>query len=198
MQPKLLDFRYKGDRDYIHGTDIFNALIGLHSPAAISKVRFTIHGFVRTPRCEVYRADSREALSTLQDIKVRASFDLSGVTQWVALRESSSPGPVGRYEYTEDRITALCTIQDHGVALRRESNFTFIETVVAMNKYMHAKLFADADGKWIFTGIDLGHGCDAGTGISLKIGRDVNYRLTRAEIMHNGHAFGNIFFSLLR
>jgi hypothetical protein len=196
--PKRLEFRFKGDRDYIHGTDIFNALVGVHPPADVRNVHFTIHGLVRTPRCELYQADSREAVSVLQGIKVHASFDLLGVTQWLALRESSASGSVRRYEYAEDRVTALCDVRDHLVVLNRHSPFTFIETVVAMNKHLHLTEFSDAVGKWLFTCIDLKRGCDAREGISLQIGRDVNYRLTRAEIVLYGQVIGNICFSLVK
>jgi hypothetical protein len=200
MQSNPLEFRFKGDRDYIHGTDMFNALVGVHPAKILREVHFSIHGFVRTPHCEVYQTDLKETVATLEHIKVRASFDLGGVAQWVVLKESSlaPSSPVKRYEYPEDRISSLCDIQDYSVALNRESPFTFIETVVSMNKHMHEKLFANAMGKWIFTGIDLRDGCDARKGLALRLGRDVTFRLTRAEIVHNGQAIGNLFFSLVK
>lgn len=199
MQSAQLEFCFKGGRDYIHGTDMFNALVGVHPTVMLHKVHFTIHGFVRTPRCEVYRTDSREALRELRDVKVHASFDLGGITQLIALKEASTLEPARSYEYSEDRVTSLCDVHDHGIALKRESPFTFIETVVAMNKHMHQTLFADATGKWLFTGIYLEeHGCDRREGISLHIGHNVNYRLTRAEIVHNGQVIGNLFFSMVK
>jgi hypothetical protein len=166
----------------------------------LREVHFSIHRFVRTPHCEVYQTDSKESLATLENIKARASFNLGGISQWAALKElSSSPsGPAKRYEYPEDRVTSLCVIQDRSVALNGESPFTFIESVVAMNKHMHQKLFADTLGKWIFTGIELTHGCDARKGLALRISRDVNFRLTRAEVLHHGQAIGNLFFSLVK
>lgn len=193
-----VEFRFKGARDYVQGPDLFNALVGIHPASALSNVHFTIHGFVRTARCEAHLASSREALSTLQDVRARANFDLRGETRWVALREGSPSVLAARDEYFEERITSHCRIDDHRVVLGGESSFTFIETAVAMNKYMHQRLFADISGRWIFTGIDLAQGCDARSGISLKIGSDLNPRLTRAEIVHEGRAIGRLFFSLLR
>ncbi len=31
MNTKQLQFRYKGDRDYIHGTDLFNGIVDAYS-----------------------------------------------------------------------------------------------------------------------------------------------------------------------
>jgi hypothetical protein len=198
VQPERFEFRFKGDRDYVHGTDMFNALVAAHPAASLHDIHFTIHGFVRTSGCDVYRARSREALGDLQDVKVRASFDFAGVMHWLALKESSVPRLAGRYEYREERVTSLCDVRDHTITLRRRSPFTFIETVVAMNKHMHQTVFADAVGKWIFTGIDLAHGCDAREQISLHTGGDVNYRLTRTRIAHRDGVIGNLFFSLIK
>jgi hypothetical protein len=196
--PRPLQFCFKGDRDYIQGADIFNALVGIYPAASLRNVHFTIHGFVRSSHCNVYEADSRDAVSELRDTRARASFDLRGVTRWVALKEASAPGLAERCEYPEDRVTSLCDIQHYCIALDSESPFTFIETVVAMNKYLHQKAFADAVGKWIFAGIDLEGGCDARQGLVLKVGRDINYRLTRTEMTHNGNAIGSLFFSLVK
>jgi len=195
---KHVEFQFKGARDYVQGPDIFNALVGVHSAAAVRNVHFTINGFVRTPCCELYQATSREAVGGLQGIKAHARFELLGVTQWVALRESSASGSADRHDYAEDRVTSLCDVRDGLVVLTGHSPFTFIETVVAMNKHLHQTQFSDAAGKWLFTSIDLEHGCDAREGISLQIGRDVNYRLTRAEILLAGQAIGNLCFALVK
>lgn len=198
MKPRRIEFSFKGDRDYIQGTDIFNALVGQYQCAKLRNIHFTIHGFVRTPMCEAYQADSREGLDQLRNIKARASFDFGGIRQWLALKDLPALGPARRCEYPEDRITSLCDVRGRTIVLERASPFPFIETVVAMNKHLHQKLFADATGKWVFTGAALTQGCDAREGFSLQIGSEVNYRLTRAEIVHNGRAIGSLLFSLAR
>jgi len=196
VNARLIEFRFKGNRDYIQGPDIYNAIMGAHRPDTVSNVHFVIHDFVRTTRCEVFQAESQRDLREIRDIKVRAKFEVSGVTQWVALKSAAASGPFGRYEYSEDRITSLCNVEPRGIVLDGESPYTFIETVVAMNKHMHRTLFTDAVGQWLFTGIDLLRGCNARERIALRCGRDVNYRLTRTEIVHDGQPIGNIFFSL--
>lgn len=193
-----LEFRFKGDRHYIHGTDMFNALVGTHGADALRNIRFTIHGFVRTPQCVVYHVRAPDALADVCGVKVRAAFELDGVPHWVVLTESPRPGLGGRYEYREERVTSLCTIGGQGIALSGASPFTFIETIVAMNKHLHQNRFKDAAGKWIFTGIDLIRGCDAREGLSLQLGPDPNPRLTRAQIVHLDQPIGSLFFSLIK
>jgi hypothetical protein len=193
-----VEFRFKGDRDYIQGTDLFDALVGTHPADTLRNIRFTIHGFVRTPHVDVYDAPSREALARVQDVKARAVYERGGAPHWLALVESSRSGAAGRYAYREERVTNLCSIDGHAIALDGASPFTFIETIVAMNKHMHQKRFGDAPGKWIFTGIDLARGCDAREGLELRLGPDPNLRLTRARILHLGQDIGSLFFSLIK
>ena len=197
-QPDPVQFRFKGTRDYVQGPDLFNALVAIHRPEALRNIRFTVHGFVRNAHCEMFHARSREALADLADVKARASFDRDGVPQWVVLKESSTPGPVQRTDYDEARVVDRCEIRERSAVLMGASPYTFIETIVSMNKHLHQSVFPDAVGKWIFTGIDLGRGCAAREDLALRLGSDPNVRLTRAQIVHQGQPIGSLFFSLTK
>lgn len=43
MIKKNLLFNYKGERKYVHGSDIYNAILGEIQGAETSNIRFSIH-----------------------------------------------------------------------------------------------------------------------------------------------------------
>lgn len=195
--PVRVEFAFKGKRQYVTGADIFNATVGRHPPALLRNVHFTIHGIVRSTSCELHESDSPASLD-FPEVRARARFDVDRVTRWAALIESTSASTSRREEYPEDRVTSLCRIKDEHVVLDNKSPFTFIETIVAMNKYLHQKLFGDVGGQWMFTGIDLTLGCNARERIALQVDPRANYRLTRAVILLENKPIGSLFFSLVK
>ncbi len=59
MQTRALDLRFKGDRRYLHGTDVYDAAmaaLGACFPGAAGRVRYSFHaiaptkGLCRAPR----------------------------------------------------------------------------------------------------------------------------------------------------
>lgn len=196
---KNIVFLFKGSRKYIHGTDMFNALTKMYPTADISNLRFSVHDYVLVPECRIYYADSQEELNSLIGIRVRCQFDVGGVTQWLALAHNDVPcvSAGGRYEYDEDRVISLCSLDNDGITLSNNSPFSFIETVVAMNKYMHQQMFRAADGLWLFTRIDLHVGCSARENLALRFRHNMNFRLTKSDIMLDGQKVGDMYFSLV-
>jgi|GEM_PF-1295596 len=199
MKVKQIEFQFKGERNYIHGTDMFDAMIATPSSTLINNIRFTVHDFVCSPICQLYQADNKDALNSVQGIRARCQFNVNDITHWLALTQMDvDTAPVNRYEYDENQIISLCRMEGAGIVLTQYSPFTFIENIVAMNKYMHQQLFPDALGKWIFTRIDLIVGCDEHEQLALQLKHNMNYRLTKSDILVNGKKVGDIFFSLVK
>lgn len=199
MQARQVTFKFKGARNYIQGTDMFNAVISGATGATIENIRFTIHDFVHTPVCQLYSADNKEDLSDVQGICARFQYDENGITHYFALTESDGDvNSAERHEYDEDRIVSLCALEQDKIILKAYSPFTFIETVVSMNKHMHQQLFPDAPGKWIFTKIDLDAAIDARDNLALQLKHNMNYRLTKSDILLNNNKVGDIYFSLVK
>lgn len=200
MEVKQIEFQFKGARSYIQGPDIFNALTNINHPErALENIRFSLHDFVRTPVCRIYQAYSREDISGVPDIRARCQFELNRTSHWMALVQCSGDDLTGhRTSYDEDRVISICRMQDKTIVLNQSSPFSFIETIVSMNKHMHQLLYPDAAGKWIFTRADLEHGCDARENLALTISHNMNYRLTKSDIVVDGKKIGNLFFSLVK
>lgn len=199
MEVRDIGFQFKGARKYIHGTDMFDVIVSTYPREDINNIRFTVHDFVHIPRCQLYLTGSKEELNSVSNIRVRYQFDVNGTTQWMALTEAEGDATSGgRYEYDEERVISLCRMVNEGIVLVQPSPFTFIESIVAMNKHMHQQLLPEAIGKWIFTRIDLAAICDARANLALQLKHNMNYRLTKSDILVDGNKVGDLYFSLVK
>jgi hypothetical protein len=200
MESRQIEFQFKGTRNYIQGPDIFNAMIGVGGNATeLSNIRFSVHDFVRTPICRIYEGSSKEEINSVQDIRARCQFDVHGISRWLALTQYSGDAASGkRNDYDEARVVSQCRMEGEGVTLVRQSPFTFVETIVSMNKHMHQQLFPEVAGKWIFTRIDLQNGCVAQEKLALQFRHNMNYRLTKSDILADDKKIGDLYFSLVK
>jgi hypothetical protein len=199
MEAKRVALRFKGARNYIHGTDIFNLMIACYPDEKISNIRFSIHDFVRTPICKVYSADTKDELSSLDAVCVRCQFNKGDTTCWLAMCQGEGDFRSGaRYDYSEEKIISLCILREGWITLTDSSPFSFIENVVAMNKHMHEKMFPEVDGKWVFSRIDLESFQDIRRELSLSLKHNMGNRLTKSDIQIGERKIGEIYFSLVR
>jgi hypothetical protein len=163
----------------------------------IKALSFTIHGFVTTPSCLLYESKVKSEIDALEGIKARASFDLDGEKRYIGIIEGASENGA-RYDYDESLITKATAIGGDTISLTSESPYSFIETIVAMNKHYLQKRFEDVAGKWIFTRLELDQVQDARSELSLVFRHNMNFRLTKSDVLINDKKVGEIYFSLLK
>jgi hypothetical protein len=199
VEVRQITFFFKGKRNYIQGPDIFNAMIEGYLPATLKNIRFFVHDLVLVPKCRLYLADSKEEMNAVHNIKARCQYDVGGVTRWLALTPADAdPSKGGRQEYDEDRVISLCRTDIGSIVLSQRSPFTFMENIVSMNKHLHQHLFPDMTGKWLFTRVDLRVGCDSRENVELIFRHNMNFRLTKSDILVDGKKAGELFFSLVK
>lgn len=192
-------FRFKGTRDYVHGTDAFNAIIALFQDCQIDSIRFSVHDFMRVPKCHIYVAHSDEEATSVKHAEVECLLNVDGEKRFVLIKAAPElEQDIQRYAYDEDAIVDACCMVEDGIKLRQESPYSFIETVVAMNKHMHQQLFAGAEGKWVFTRLELDSYADLRNNLTLILRHNLNMRLTKTEILFDGRRIGHIYFSLVK
>ena len=144
-----LNLEFKGQRDYLHGTDMFSSI------TAILAKKFGGH----VERLTIRRVASRQLRLRLDEMPENAAGVASGV--WRAkdahdfwLEETTEP-VLGRYPYDENRIVASASLSGETLSADRVADFSAIETVVAMTKELNVKLSPDIKGQWYFGQIDL-------------------------------------------
>lgn len=201
MKIKTIEFSYKGTRNYIHGTDMFNRMMTeIATRTLVEQIVFTVHNVVHSTKCHLYCSKDKILINKLDNIAVRCKYEIEGSIHWMAISEAEDTehqSEKKRIAYDESKITDLCNMIDNGITLSGKSPYSFIETVVAMNKYMLQQLFPDVTGKWLFTRIDLPILCSQNKNINLILRHNMNYKLIKTEIKSGGEFVGNIFFSLV-
>jgi hypothetical protein len=202
MQRYKLNFNFKGNRDYVHGTDIYDTVCtfikeNLHL-SNISQIDMTIR---KVTRCALYLEIFKNAEVANNDNTVGFfSFNSNGDTYCLALTEAKET-ITGRRAYDEDRIINQCIIDtiNKKISLKAELNFTEIEIYVPMNKALLKALFPDVDGKWYFTRyqrVKL-QTDNLSELITIELQHNFNFKLTKSRIAINNEELGFIYFSLV-
>jgi len=188
-----LEFCFKGDRNYIHGTDIFNKLtekfvnniskidISFHS-VAINNMTF----FTQKPETD--------------DVKV--TFRCQNDGEKIKLFGIENGTTVDcRYEYPEEDVVKNSTmnISDETIILDFSTDYSFIEHIVAMNKSLLETLYTDVNGKWYFTRLQLHQNVhiDTSSSITLQLKSNFQFKLTKSSIIVDENEVGFIYFSLV-
>ena len=194
----LSGWRFKGDRDYLHGTDILpatlNVLKGEQIPNAITNIDIVFHALART--CLTLSASAPPGAA----INAQLKCDINGERKKFVLTEDGRP-ILERCAYPEDQIVAATDISPAAgtatcaVALP----FTNIERWVAMVKALHQAVYPEARGKWLFVrGRFDGYEeqCQTGAKHQVIVESSFGNKLTRSTLLIDGQKRGDIFFAL--
>lgn len=190
--PKLL---FKGTRNYLQGPDIFNALIdSLQSfPEVISNLDVSFH------RLSSHQLQLCDEEPDSCDLVAACRYTVGSLDKTVYLKETIE-SVVGSYLYDEDNVIdgLLIDEQKRSASLMTTSEYTMIETWVAMVKALHLRAFSGSKGKWLFVRAKFKeykkyHSPSINT---VKISSSFGVKLTRTEVFRDDIKLGEIFFSL--
>lgn len=192
-----MDIRFKGERTYLHGTDICDVLLDrLIRPAGgtVTDMDLAFHRPARTALRLVRDGDPKAACSVLKHKQ-------DGEPQVHTLEETGDPVS-GRYPYDEAAIIRACTLDTRARTVEQDAamDHSRIEIWVAMIKALHQKMFPDAPGQWMFGRLRLPDPSRIdGTGLcgaAFVAGMGGN-KLTRNTISVGPDVVGEIFFILM-
>lgn len=154
-----LKFEFKGERNYVHGSDIFNAL------SAIARQTFdggfvTLIAFRNVARRQCVLAFENSASMTAVATGNIQAGDGQMHPFWLFEREEEV---IGRYAFDEDVIVDRAEVSTQGksISLLPDGSVTPIEYVIALTKRLHYLLSPDIDGKWLFGQLNLDLPLDA-------------------------------------
>jgi len=197
IQKYNLEFCFKGSRSYIHGTDVYNAMLDLLKNKEMQQTNFDLsfHGIAKTnieisqnkPENEDLLKFAFKYLDKDNNKKV-----LYGIENNISVE--------CRYEYPEEDICNLSklNLDKKEVILAENSSYSFIENTVALNKYLLENIFPDVDGKWYFTRLQVKEFISEDNyPIKLVLKANFNFKLTKTEIFIGDKSVGFIYFSLL-
>lgn len=191
-----INLNFKGDRNYLHGTDIFNETLTWLSASKgeIEDIDFSFH---RLASCQLM-AMVGSPVNESDPVAV-CSYTSGGIRGRVYLTETDQV-VTGRYPYPEENIVSRMEVNlptRRGV-LHGEMAYSDIETWVAMTKSLHHQTFPQLKGQWLFVRGRFTRYVrhTIADERALVIAASLNDKLTRSEALLDGIKVGEIYFSI--
>jgi len=201
LYEKIIPFKFKGERTYVHGTDIYDRILSIledYFEEYPSNITGSFHrllsndGIVR-----IYDDKERldhEELYALFSVFVKDNYyNVAVLNKGTDIHAS--------YAYDEAKVLENASLYGERITMSCKSDFTYIEQIVAMTKKLHLEIFPDANGRWLWTKFKIRKVIDPGLYpggvLSLTAERNLHYRLTQCSITLDAQRIGSIWFSLL-
>jgi hypothetical protein len=190
-------FELKGDREYVHGTDIFNQLIANVSPDAneIADLEITFSRRLENTACIWRFATASSALDTIS-APCRGKISLNGVMYFFTLAPQKEQGVRHRINYDEEDITSNSRTTPSTAVVQVNRRYTFIENLVALTKHFHYRYYALCRKQWMFGKIELMSVPVDIESIEIRLDRIVPNRLSKLQIVADDGEVGLIFFTV--
>jgi len=199
LHEKEIFFKFKGNRNYVHGTDIFDNVlknVRFFLKNYPTKINGSFHRFLTSNGIlRIYNHDEavdRENIFALFCIQQETASFLITIT-------SSDSAIPSSYHYDEDNVLHNLVIENDTAKMLAKSSYTYIEQIVAMTKKLHLTLYPNANKNWLFTKIEINDLVDPSLypnhQLLIKSIKNFHYRLTQSAIILDDNLVGNIWFS---
>ena len=189
----LLSLPFKGERTYLHSTDIFPALLNITGTVENLSIQFHKLTSKKLKAQFIYPADV-EQLRKSKDICILMIFSRLGSQEIIAVNETTEL-VIDREPYKEELVTYGSTIKDKEISQSNPKSGSFIQRAVGLNK----KLLNSIAGKhsWLLTQLDLEKAPVEPDELTLKLERVIGNLIYQSVIVGNGKIIGKIIFSKL-
>jgi hypothetical protein len=145
------NLKYKGSRTYLHGSDIYNAIVEeLSARFGGYPAKLAFKHFARN-QVELLLENPVDPANVMGSGVWRAA---TGETRKFLIRETNEP-VVDSYPFDEELITSAAIIEDESIRVGHANIYTLIENIIALTKKLNYALSPDVNGKWLFGQIDL-------------------------------------------
>ena len=190
-----LEFSFKGDRTYVHGTDIYNKILFLINNSVNKNFDLAIHNKIITniSLTEKKPIDEQKISFSCKYLdKNNNKVVLYGVQNGISINCN--------YPYDEEKIInySLVNTKEQSIILKLDTAYTFMENTVALNKHLLQSIFKDKKGKWYFTRLQLIKiPKEKKYPIEILLQHNFNFKLTKSKIIMQNKLCGYIYFSLV-
>lgn len=184
-----LELSYKGNRNYLHGTDIFNAVHGyLPGDAFIKCIAFRR---LASWQLGLARECPDNEAALVGDVVIR--LDNGEEVHWYLVETSEDI--TNRHSFDEDALVQESTIDGNEIYKERNARYSLIEEVVALNKALCNHIAPLRNAKWLFGQLDLfGPWSDDVARVCLRQKALLGKSLVVCDLYLDGVAVGSIRF----
>jgi len=175
-------FAYKGDRDYLHGTSVFDLLINEYiGPEQPEQIDFI---FAKSTPCICTVSKDKQPESTL----VASYVDSNNRFFMYETHERIS----NRVKYTEPEEGHTFEIHGSEASITTNSGYSFIEALTGAYKCLLTRLFPDIPKKFVLARLILDY--LPATSCTIRYKRKISDRFYEAVIYENDTEIGHIYF----
>lgn len=201
MEGKIvIDIPFKGSRDYLHGTDMHDALcaeLESRAGARLSALDLVFHRVSRTALAGEVVAAGTEATG---EPTVVMRFSAGGKSGIARLYETGVE-VAARRPFDEERVahSSSYDVARQAISAPAMEGYSTIEIIIVLFKELLARVLPEAQGKWLFTRLQLKESIRGlpVERIELVFAGQSGMRLARAKIHADGRELGVIFYSLI-
>ena len=165
-----LDFCFKGNRKYVHGTDIAMKLIKSCADE-VKNIDIAFHAITVNNMCfSTEKPEGKDVKVTFRCIQDENKVVLFGIENNTSIE--------CRYEYFEESIVdnSIVDITEKSIILNTPTEYSFIEHIVAMNKSLLESIYTDINGKWYFTRLEQKYILPDDALITVKLIKNFSFR----------------------
>lgn len=194
---KKLDLKFKGERRYLHGPDIFNEVCTWLTSveSELSDIDFSFHSLAKK-QLKVITGVLPNGIKPVAvcAYKVNCFQKKAYIVEIDQLVLES-------YVYPEDELVRDMEVDTDArlVILRGDVAYSDIEVWVSMTKALHLKVFSNHKGKWLFVRGRFSQYAHYSTSTerSVVLRASFNYKLTKSDVLLDGVKVGEIYFSIV-
>ncbi|GEM_PF-1979415 len=190
--PARLSLPLLGQREYLQGTTLFDALLGFLPQHA--GVTFKVPRVIKSDLVEV--VDQQDLGKSAADWDATLSWITGEEMGTLAVKAlPSSKNPL-RVPYNESLVTDRIALGRGTAELAGEWPFSFCATIVSMNKAMLlGQVHSNPSGQWMFTRLDVSRVPGIGRLLTLQLGRVVGGgRIVKTQVSVDGILLGDLYF----
>jgi len=196
-----LNFKFKGNRKYIQGPDIIDAVIPYIKEkysGNVTEFKYSAHQMLYSNADLVFGSAPEKELNSLILFKWNENNLI-----YASVIENNLP-VTESYEYDENPVQQNAVVEGKDITLLEGDmlyeRYSFSELIVSMNKfYMEQKI--TNQGKWIITKIEYNSLKQIeqwkGRPVRITLLKNLNNNLTKSAIYMDSEPTGFIYFSLL-
>lgn len=193
---RMLNFQFKGDRNYNQGGDIFSLVDDCCASFGFRVSSLAIKKFTKN-NLELFIDESSAPENASGSIVASGKlFGKSGGFHDFFLRDTDIPVK-GRREFDEDSIVDKALIDGSGIFLNELTDYSVIEHVIALTKKLSYTLSPLKKGKWVFVQLQLSAPLPPkASNIGIVRESCVADKFSRNRILINNSPYGEIRFAV--
>lgn len=190
-------FTLKGTRTYVHGTSIFDELFNylFVDHKAIVDIDISFKNKIINTVCEWQFSTDKQLISTLAG-NCSGNFQNLGEVVYFSLKPEAQIHKSDSLEYDENSIVANSELSDKMAKLSLNTNYSFIENLVALTKQYHYQYHPITSLQWLFSRIQIEYFPQNIETLAIKLHSIIPNKLSKSEIHINQKPVGFIYFTV--